>query len=135
MFTAQQYNGFKRRNARYLEWAKQFVKPNGWTVIPKTAKPPVKVTNHERSACEVYEWHHNPPKEYFCYVELDKRQVTTWMSDSLGRIIDHGHEWQSNFGDTRQSITIKATNGLYYQGVYYKSAGQYARIRRIARPS
>ncbi len=129
-FTKTQYAGFKRRNKRYEEWSKQFLKPNGWAVIPANEKPPVKITNEERSACEVYEWRRDKPKNYFAYVDTKTQRLTTWTGQNLGKI-DFGYCYTSNFGDIRQSVLIWANNGKKYQGTFYKSAGDYCRIRQV----
>jgi hypothetical protein len=108
---------------------------NGWTVIPADAKPPVNVTNEDRSAIEVYEFCRDKPDRYFLYVKhLEGRNAvaTTWTGEHLGSAT-LGPVYRDNFGGKRQSITIRAINGETYHGTYYKSAGDYARVKRAKR--
>jgi len=85
-------------------------------------------TNEERSAIEVYEFVHDPPVKYFLYIDEPSRSATTWMGDVLGRV-SFGQSYRSAFGDTRVPIWVDAINGLLYHGTYFKSAGDYARIK------
>jgi hypothetical protein len=85
-------------------------------------------TNEERSAVEVYEFCTDPPKQYFLYINCTKKEATTWMSDKLGNV-RFGTSYKDNFGGQRVPITIAAINGKKYHGTYYKSAGDYARVK------
>jgi hypothetical protein len=80
---------------------------------------------------EVYEFRHNPPKRYFAYVTSDMNFVTTWTGEILGAITQCSHTYRSNMGDKRVNIRIKAINGLNYSGIFYRSAGDYCRIRLV----
>lgn len=130
-FTAEQRAEFEARNTRHEEWAAQYRKPNGWTVMPPGATPPggAEVSNAERSAAEEYDWRNDPPDRYFLYVDETASLATTWTGQPLGRVV-FGREWRDSFGGKRQSVTVHGTNGATYHGTYYKSSGQYARIRR-----
>lgn len=85
-------------------------------------------TNEERSAVEVYEFCTNPPQTYFLYINCTKKEATTWTGDKLGSV-SFGSEWRDNFGGKRVPITVYAINGKRYHGTYYKSSGDYARIK------
>ncbi len=70
------------------KWSEQFIKPNGWTVIPADAKRPrriAKVDNAMRGRVEQYELLNNPPDAFTAYLSSDKRSVTVWTGDVLGR--------------------------------------------------
>lgn len=89
-------------------------------------------TNEERGVVEQYEWNTNPPANYFCYINCTKREATTWMGDRLGEVA-FGREFRDNFGGKRVPITVYGTNGKMYHGYYYKSSGDYARIKLAKR--
>src|SRR3990167_9521125 len=75
-----------------------------------------RLTNEQRSAIEVYEWIHNPPQQYFIYIDAAKRTATTWTGDKLGEV-RFGREYQClGFGrpSTRVAITVKGLNGKTY---------------------
>lgn len=86
------------------------------------------VNNELRSRVETYEFIHDIPESYFLYINEEKKIATTWTGDSLGAVF-FGREYTSNFGDTRQPIDVMAINGKRYHGIYYKSSGDYARIK------
>ena len=86
------------------------------------------VTNELRSAIEVYEFINDIPQKYFLYINEKDRTAITLTGDILGSV-SFGSEFRSNMGDKRQSVTIKAINGKTYSGTYFKSAGNYARIK------
>jgi hypothetical protein len=89
------------------------------------------VTNDERSEVEVYEFLNSPPLKYFAYVKsAPKAVLTNWMGYVLGDIVKWGYAHKGNMGDVRVAITVRAINGYMYTGTYYKSAGDYARIKR-----
>jgi len=91
-------------------------------------------TNEERSAVEVFEFCRDKPEKYFLYVTITEAGgqggiATTWTGEKLGdcRL---GHIYGDNFGGKRQSITVRAINGETYHGTYFKSAGDYARVKK-----
>ena len=92
----------------------------------------LRVSNEERSALEVYNFANNAYDKYFAYVNEATRKLTTWMGETLGDI-QFGVEYKSpafgGFRTKRQSIRVHAINGLWYSGTYYKSSGNYARIK------
>ncbi len=93
------------------------------------------MTDKERSKREVATWLADPPESYFLYVReisSDGRLapvVTTWMGDVLGKVTGWGATWTDNFGSERRTLYVHGTNGVDYRGTYFKSAGDYARIR------
>lgn len=90
-------------------------------------------TNEERGLVEQYEWNANPPSRYFGYINCERKELTTWTGERLGRVV-FGREFRDNFGGKRVPITVYGTNGRMYHGTYYKSSGDYARIK-MARKS
>lgn len=90
------------------------------------------VTNALRSAIEAWEFKIKPPQKYIVYVNLKKNVVTTWTGQVLGIITSIGKEHRSNMGDIRISIRFKGINNLTYAGTFYKSAGDYARVKTVA---
>ena len=124
------YQQLKTLQAQYDAWAEQFRQKSGWVVIPaeQAARCPVVFTNEDRTEIELYEWQNDPPADYFLYINVKTRQATTWTGAILGSV-GFGRVWRDNFGGTRQSITVYGTNGRTYHGTYYKSSGDYARIK------
>src|SRR5439155_26054876 len=86
------------------------------------------VSNEERSALEVFEFVTNPPDKYFLYINEKNRTATTWPGEKLGDV-SFGCEYRDNFGGERIPVNVYAINGKTYHGTYYKSSGNYARIR------
>lgn len=86
------------------------------------------VTNDELSALEVHDFVTNPPDRYFLYINEETGNATTWTGDSLGRAY-LGREFRDNFGGKRVPVTIQSINGKTYHGTYFKSAGNYARVK------
>ncbi len=93
--------------------------------------------NAETSRKEVAAWIADPPESYFVYVREERASdggriapaVTTWTGDVLGKITGWGATWTDNMGSERRTIYVRGTNGVDYWGTYFKSAGDYARIR------
>ncbi len=96
--------------------------------IVRTAGITSSPTNEERSVVEVYEFVNDPPDRYFAYINEKTRTCNTWMGDKLGEV-GFGRAYRSNMGDIRVPITVYGINGKKYHGYYYKSAGDYCRIR------
>lgn len=95
--------------------------------LPPEINPP---TNAERSEAEVFAFLADPPEKYFLYINSKTGQATTWTGQKLGDV-RFGHEYHSNMGDKRQSVRVYAVNGKTYSGTYYKSSGDYARVRIV----
>lgn len=102
------------------------------------------IDNHNRSLLEVEQFKTDVPERYFAYVRLWEPlmgnaqlnsnrygEVTTWMGDFLGGIYWIGREFRSNMGDKRIPIRVRGINGRSYSGTYFKSAGDYARLRLL----
>jgi hypothetical protein len=91
-------------------------------------------------ALEVWDWLHNPPEKYFLYIRLEnekddflfhrKGEAVNWMGELLGRVETTGKMYRDSFGGKRVPIKVYGTNGVNYYGIYYKSSGNYARIKR-----
>jgi hypothetical protein len=96
--------------------------------IVKTFPYAEEVTNELRSKIELWEFINNKPEKYFLYIDEKEKNAINWTGEYLGKVF-FGSEYRSNVGDKRQSIEIKAINGLSYYGTYFKSSGNYARIK------
>ena len=137
-FFADIYDECKRRQAIYEAWEAQYVQKNGWMVIPADAKAPVDFTNEHRAFIEVFEFMRDKPEKYFLYI---REKATTrgllhygpWTAVTftgfvLGSVT-HGRPYRDNRGGVRVPVAIFACNGKRYNGTYYKSAGEYARVK------
>jgi len=138
MINRDQYEALKRRFEQFEIWRA------GRTSYPADSVPKLlEVTNEERSEMEVYEFVTDPPEKYFLYCSFSKDAknnefthygasgfATTWTGQKLGNI-QCGHTWRSNWGDTRVSIRVYGINGVTYAGTYFKSSGNYARVKRV----
>ena len=134
--TNEQYTETRARVDQYEQW---------WRAGGRLPAP-VKVTNDERSAVEVYEFRAVPPERYFAYVKLYDQPklgnaqleadryglVTTWTGDTLGGIYWTGRPFRGNMGDKRINIRVRAINGRCYAGTYYTGAGDYCRLKVMA---
>ena len=143
--TIEEYEELKQIQSQYNEWSRQYIQKSGWTVIPADAIPPVKFDNDDRSALELWDWKHNPPEKYFLYITETKeppkgfpyekplRIATNFMGEKLGNV-RYGQEYKcpafGGWPSIRQSIAVYGNNGVKYYGTYYKSSGNYARIKR-----
>lgn len=104
-------------------------KTNSMTAEVSKSMPFSDMVNNElKSRVESFEFIHDVPEKYFVYINEQDKIATTWTGDSLGAVF-FGREYTSNFGDTRQPIDVMAINGKRYHGIYYKSSGDYARIK------
>lgn len=80
------------------------------------------------------------PPASFCPYKGDRQaagedMVTTWAGAPLGRIVWRGpvYETQQYGGyGKRQNLRIEAINGLVYSAVYYKSSGDYCRMKVVS---
>ena len=126
MLTESEYKTLRKRYDDYHNALDRF-KWN-WVDENRAALLPPPVTPDETSTLEVYDFVDNPPDKYFAYVNSDKKQITTWTGERLGDCT-FGREYHSNMGDLRVSIHVRAINGRRYHGTYYKSAGDYCRLK------
>lgn len=135
MITPEQAEDIRQRNDALNAWVDAIRdKRSGWASYKPSDKPAhvPDVTNEERSALEVFEFVTNPPDKYFLYVNEETHEATTWTGDKLGEV-RFGREFRDNFGGRRVPVTIRAINALAYHGTYYKSSGNFARIRQSKR--
>lgn len=93
-------------------------------------------TNEQRAELETLDFLADEPAAVFQYVKLDAQgqpdSVTGWTGQKIGRVSYFSRVYQSpGFGrnSERQNIRVCAINGRTYSGVYYKSAGDYCRLK------
>jgi hypothetical protein len=131
MITPQQAADIRTRNDALMHWVDSIRGKNGWASYRPEDKPAnvPDVTNDERSALEVFEFCSNPPAKYFLYISEENSTATTWTGDLLGHVT-FGREYGDNFGGKRQPVWVRGINGKQYHGTYYKSSGNFARIRQ-----
>jgi len=139
MINAEQAADIRRRNDALNAWVDTIRnKRTGWASYKASDKPAhvPDVTNEERSALEVFDFCQNPPDKYFLYIREKDRTATTWTGDVLGQV-SFGLVYKcpafGGFSSTRVPVTIRAINGLTYHGTYFKSSGDFARIRQSKR--
>jgi hypothetical protein len=135
LITPEQAADIRKRNDALNAWIDTIRdKRTGWASYKPEDKPShvPDVSNDERSALEVYDFVTNPPDKYFLYVNQEKRTATTWTGDLLGQIT-FGREYRcpafGGFSSRRIPVTVRAINGRVYVGTYYKSSGDFARVR------
>lgn len=133
MITATEYTKLCAKiNTFETARARLFPRRNGLSQ-EDMAKLPEHPTNGEHSAVEVYEFCAKPPDKYFAYIKEVNgypRELTTWTGDYLGAVATAGGgAYRDNFGGIRVPISIIGINGKEYYGTYYKSSGNYCRIR------
>jgi hypothetical protein len=120
----------------YMEACTKYLKQHKTNSIPgeveKTFPFADKVTNDLRSAIEVYEFMEDKPDRYFMYINESKRIATTWTGQILGTV-HFGKEFRSNMGDVRVAVMVFSINSLDYFGTYYKSSGDYARVKALCK--
>jgi hypothetical protein len=131
MITPGQAADIRHRNDALMAWVDSIRGKNGWASYKPEDKPAnvPDVSNEERGALEVFEFVTNPPDKYFLYINETTHTATTWTGDKLGHVL-FGREWRDSFGGRRVPVTLRAINGLVYVGTYYKSSGNFARIRQ-----
>lgn len=99
--------------------------------MPENVKA-MDVSNAERSKIEVYEFVRDRPKKYTAYVSIADQIVTTWTGDVLGRITWVGHVYETSVyggANQRQNLRVVGVNGVVYSAVYYRSSGDYCRMK------
>lgn len=123
--SAETANDIRNRETALREWIgdRTSYHPDE---LPAHIKPP---SNEERSALEIFEFQRDKPDRYFFYVSRDKGLATTWTGEELGRVT-FGRTYRDNFGGERVAITFHAITGDTYHGTYYKSSGDYARVKK-----
>jgi len=104
-------------------------KTNGIPVEICATFPHANIVNNDLRGCiELYEFAQDKPKKYFLYINEKEKKATTWNGEILGNVF-FGKSYISNMGDKRQQIDVYAINGVKYYGIYFKSSGNYARIK------
>lgn len=113
-------------------------------LTPAELRESVDAKNRESSRNEVAAWLADKPQQYFAYVKERENtermgcgsipnlyirgELTTWMGDKLGFVYG-GIPYRDSFGAERVSIDVVGTNGVLYHGTYYRSSGNYCRIK------
>lgn len=108
------------------------------------------LSNEELAAIELWSFCNQPPEKMFAYVKKsDKTNVyyrrmpngrggpfdyliTNFTGESFGEA-HLGYEYKSPAfwqPSIRQSVTLHAINGYWYYGTFYKSSGDYCRLKR-----
>lgn len=71
-----------------------------------------------------------------CHLYKKPVAVTTWTGEVLGHVVWCGRAYRiPAFGavrSVRQNLRVRAVNGLIYSAVYYKSSGDYCRMKVIS---
>jgi hypothetical protein len=138
MISPQQAADIRTRNMALTAWVDSIRGKNGWASYRPEDKPAgvPDVTNEEQSSLELFEFVTNPPEKYFLYVNEQQRMATTWTGEKLGEV-RFGREYKDNWGRKRVPVTVYSVNGYVYSGTYYRSAGDYARVKasKTQRPS
>lgn len=99
----------------------------------------LEVSNDERAQVELFDFVNNPPDRYFLYISAKNGthygasgEANIWTGVKLGDV-QFGNTWRDNMGSIRVSVSIYAVNGYTYHGTYFKSAGDYARVKMSAK--
>lgn len=131
-----EYQELRARLNEYDKWYLEYCRLHNNGVLEKDIPKNLGVSNAERSAVEHWEFIHNPPEKYFLYVRHNGSELAnqftaiTWTGQTLGRGT-FGREFRDNFGGIRVPVWIDGINGVQYAGTYFKSSGDYARIKRV----
>ena len=132
ILTETEYLEARKKYEEHETAQREWLKENKTNAIPcEVAEklPYAQFINDDlRSAIETYDFIYNPPDSYFLYIDEENRKATTWIGQVLGSVV-FGKEYGTNFSDTRVPVWIHAINGKRYYGTFYKSAGDYARIK------
>jgi len=88
--------------------------------------------NIETSRLEVATFKSGVYSRYFAYLSKDRR-ITTWMGDTLATVTWMGAEYRcpgfGGFPSVRQNFTARGIDGRAWYGTFYKSSGDYVRMR------
>lgn len=130
--TEAEYRDIKAKWEANDSATRAYLRDNKTNCIPseviKTFPFESEITNATRSALETWDFIHDVPESYFLYIDEANSKATTWMGQVLGSVY-FGDPYISNFGDKRVAVTVFAINGRTYYGTYFKSAGDYARVK------
>lgn len=129
-----EYQSLKARYDNYHAQRANVCKHSNVVTQEEAALLPEPLTREQISQIEVFEFRNDPPLKYFAYVNCQGNYpsyITTRTGEILGEVVTFGAAYRSNMGDVRQNITIRAINGKRYTGTYYKSSGNYCRLRMV----
>ena len=140
MISHARYEVLKERLVRYSTWVDGIRGKGGWASYRREDVPKgiPRLTNAQLGAIEVYEFVHDPPDRYFCYVERQvvsagvvdahKVRITTGMGQTLG----YGYLGTPYkcLGSIRYPVRFTGINLKKYHGIFFHGAGQYARVRQ-----
>jgi len=143
MVDKQEYHGLKKlldayEQARQVYDPKRYERGGGYdqdecNKFKRSAGIPVNTTtdkmNQWRAKVEYYEFVDKPPVRYFSYINETHHTMGCWTGGIVLGSVSFGRAWKDNFGGTRVPITVQGINGCTYYGTYYKSAGDYCRIK------
>ena len=130
MITENEYKSLRDKYDYYHAERKRLFPGKNCLTPEMQEQLPESPISSEISAIETYEFINNPPDTYFAYINQENKTMTTWTGEVLGKVFGlWSSGWRSNFGDTRVSIDVKGINEIKYHGFYYKSAGDYCRIK------
>jgi hypothetical protein len=128
----QEYTTLKAKYDTYHAAREELCQGRNYVTVEEQELLPPSPSHDEISAVEVYEFRNDPPARYFAYVNCQGNYpsyITTWTGEILGEVLSFGASYHSNMGDVRQNITVKAINGKRYTGTYFKSSGDYCRLK------
>lgn len=131
-----------RRNFAAYEFARKTYDPkgydNGRTYDSRQRAEIARIagvsmpTNAELSAVEVWEFQNMPPKSLFAYVDKTSSTIRTFNGEILGNAVFGKEHKSPGFGGAfskRVPLKVTGINGLTYYGTWYKSSGNYARLK------
>lgn len=129
--TQKEYNDAVNKLTAYNEAVRYYCKKHKTNGIPvavtETFPYADEVDNELRSAVEHFQFKLDCPTKAFVYVSEKKGEAITWMGQRLGRVW-FGNKYRSKMGDVRIPIDVYGINGVAYHGIFYKGAGDYARL-------
>lgn len=147
-YSAADYARESAMLARYENWAAQFVRPNGWTVIPADSKPPAgleHVDNAMRSRIERFRIFTESPESLVAYIgsmnpgsDMPRGSgrgatwpVTVWTGEAIG-YATRGATWRVNsYHGTHMSQFYARIAGREYTGRGF-GAGMFIALRETA---
>jgi hypothetical protein len=145
VISAEAYRRLKDKVARYERARehfdpKRFKRGGGYSVddqraIVKAAGLKQAPTNDDREDVAVYEFVRDKPEQLFCYIDGPHRRAKLWSDRSVIGTVELGRDYKTPaFGEasTRVPVKVHAINGCDYAGTYFKSSGDYARLKRVA---
>lgn len=127
VISKEQAEDIRTREKRHREWL-----GDRTSYMPDEVPADARLTNDERSALEVYDFLNDPPDNYVFYIDRPTRTATTWTGEVLGAV-SFGTQYNvpafGGYPSTRVSISVTGINNRVYHGTWYKSSGDYARVK------